>query len=68
MVFKKEDRIIADVYYKITDTKQYLISDSGHPRNTRNNIPYNLARRLCTIISNTDVLDYRLTELQDLLL
>lgn len=68
MVLKKEDRIITDVFYKITDTKQYLLFDSSHPRHTRNNIPYNLARRLCTIISDTDMLDFRLTELQDLLL
>lgn len=33
-----------------------------------NNIPYNLARRLCTITSDTEILDLRLTEFQDLLL
>lgn len=67
MVIKREERMIPDVYYKLTDTKQYLIFDSCHPRHTRNNIPYNLARRLCTIISDTEILELRLTKLQDLL-
>ena len=41
--------------------------DSCHPRHTRNNIPYNLARRLCTI-SDEEILDTRLKKLQVLLL
>lgn len=68
MVIKKECKIITDVFYKITDTKQYLLFDSCHPKHTRNNIPYNLARRLCTIISDAEILDIRLAELKSLLL
>nr|XP_022299146.1 uncharacterized protein LOC111107980 [Crassostrea virginica] len=68
MIIKNGDRITTDVFYKITDTKQYLMFDSCHPRHIRNNIPYNLARRLCTIISDAEILDTRLKELQVLLL
>lgn len=52
MIIKREDIIITDIYYKPTDTKQYLVYDSCHPKHIKNNIPYNLARRLCTIISD----------------
>ena len=41
--------------------------DSCHPRHTRNNTPYNLARRLSTI-SDEEILDTRLKKLQVLLL
>ena len=68
MVMKKESNIVTDIFYKITDTKQYLLFDSCHPKHTRNNIPYNLARRLCTIISDTEILNIRLAELEKLLL
>ena len=42
--------------------------DSCHPRHTRNNIPYNLAGRLCTIMNDEEILATRLQELQVLLL
>ena len=68
MVIKRHSRIITDVFYKLTDTKQYLMFDSCHPKHTKNNIPYNLARRLCTIISDSEILNSRLVELQNALL
>ena len=68
MIIKSGDCITTDVFYKITDTKQYLMFASCHPTQTINNIPCNLARRLCTIISDTEILDTRLKELQVFLL
>ena len=41
--------------------------DSYHPRHIRNNIPYNLARRPCTIIPDAKILDTCLKVLQVLL-
>ena len=46
----KNDKIITDIYFKPTDTHNYIPFKSAHPRHTLINIPYNLARRLCTII------------------
>lgn len=63
MVIKRQGCIITDIYYKSTDTKQYLLFNSCHPRHTKNNVPYNLARRICTIVSDNDLLDLRLHEL-----
>jgi hypothetical protein len=67
VVIKKECKIITDVFYTITDTKQYLLFDSCHPKHTRNNIPYDLARRLCTIISDAEILDIQLITLAETL-
>lgn len=62
MIIKRGDIIITDIYYILTDTKQYLVYDSCHPKHIKNNIPYNLARRLCTNLLNS-----RLSELRYLL-
>ena len=55
--------IKTDIYYKNTDTKQYLQFKSCHPRHTKNAVPYNLARRICTIVSDGPEKEKRLSEL-----
>ena len=57
-----------DIYYKPTDSKQYLLYTSCHPKHTRNSIPYNLARRLNIIVSDENILITRLEELKNYLL
>lgn len=42
--------------------------EKGHPRHIKNSIPYNLARRLCTIVSENHTLNVRLQELNRFLL
>ena len=64
MVINKGGRIQTDIFYKPTDSKQYILYTSCHPKHTRNNIPYNLARRLKTIVSENAVLFQRLGELK----
>ena len=54
MVINKGGKIETDLFYKNTDSKQYLLFNSCHPKNTRNNIPYNLARRIKTIGSDDE--------------
>ena len=68
MIIKNGTKIVTDILYKPTDTKQYLVYESCHPKHTKNNIPYNLARRLCSIISDTTILNTRLDELHGLLI
>ena len=64
----KYDRTVStDIYYKPTDTKQYLNFYSCHPRHTKNAVPFNLARRICTIVSDINVRNIRLEELTDFL-
>ena len=64
MVRNKAGKIETDIFYKETDSKQYLLFSSCHPRHTKINIPYNLARRLKTIISEQNVLINRMKELK----
>ena len=59
--------IETDIYYKPTDSKQYLLFNSCHPKHVRTNVPYNLARRICTIVSNEQTKLKRLNELKSFL-
>ena len=53
---------------KKTDSKQYLLYSSCHPRHVKNNIPYCLARRIKTIVTENNRLEKRMEELkQDLM-
>ena len=65
LVIRKAGKIVTDIYYKPTDTKQYLNFFSCHPRHTKSNVPYNLARRICSIITDEPLRDKRLSELKD---
>ena len=60
----KELKISTDIFYKPTDTKKYLDYKSCHPRHIKNNIPFNLARRICTITSEAETTERRLQELK----
>lgn len=62
---KYQEKIITDIFHKPTDTKQYLHFRSCHPRSTKNNIPYNLARRICTIVIDPDLRKQRLEEMKN---
>ena len=64
LITKQQDKITTDIYYKSTDTHQYLHFGSSHPRHTKRSIPYNLARRICTIVSDKQTRDQRLCELE----
>ena len=63
LLIKDGTRLSTDIYFKVTDTKQYLNFYSCHPRHTKKSIPYNLARRICTIVSDEKRKDRRLSEL-----
>ena len=51
-----EGKIETDIYFKKTDNKQYILYTSCHPRHIKNNIPYCLARRIKTIVSENNQL------------
>ena len=65
MVYLEDMKVMTDVYYKTTDTHQYLHFSSCHPRHTKHSIPYSQARRLCTIIDDETIRDKRLKEMKD---
>lgn len=63
MVKKRGCHIETDIFYKSTDTHQYLDFRSCHPSHTKRNIPYCLAKRVCTIVDNPETKKLRLNEL-----
>ena len=50
-------------FFKSTGSKQYLNFNSCHPKTTKTNIPFSLACRICTIVSDLNVIKIRLQEL-----
>ena len=64
LLLKYGNRIITDIYFKETDSKQYLNFHSCHPKHTKTSIPYNLARRICTIVSDKNTQQKWLLELR----
>ena len=67
LLFKSGNKLCTDIYYKTTDTHQYLNVKSCHPRHVKHNIPYCLARRICTIVIEQDLRKKRLEELRNFL-
>ena len=63
LIYKEDHKIMSDIYYKDTDTHDYLPFNSCHPRHVTINIPGNLARMICTIVDNPDRRTLRLQEL-----
>ena len=57
-------KISTDIYHKPTDSQQYVHFKSCHPPHTKQNIPFNLARRICTIVADKEQRKRRLIELQ----
>ena len=64
MIKKVNNQITTDIYQKPTDSKQYLLFKSCHPKHIKLNIPYNLAKRICTIVSDKTTQDLRLQDLK----
>lgn len=67
LLYKEAEKLETDIYYKETDTHQYLDYYSCHPRHTKSNIPYTLARRICALVSKENLQNKRLKELKTFL-
>jgi hypothetical protein len=67
-IYTQNFKIYTDIFYKPTDSHQYLHFYSNHPRHIKRNIPYCLAKRICNIVSDKSVKMKRLKELQTNLL
>ena len=68
LVIIQGNKIQTDLYRKPTDSQSYLDYKSCHPRSTKNNIPYSLARRICCIVSEKENQEKHLAELKHILL
>ena len=63
-IIKKDDNIVTDIYHKPTDTKNYLLFSSHHPRHVKISLPYSLALRIIRIVSDENQRKLRLKELE----
>ena len=53
-----------NLYTIPTDTKRYLPYGSAHPKHCKTNIPFCLARRICTIVESEEAKEKHLRELK----
>ena len=68
VILTKGNTIKTDVYYKPTNSHEYLSYNSHHPNHVKNNIPYNLAKRIVVFVSDYNQTENRLKELKQWLL
>ena len=54
IILHEDNSVETDIYYKPTNTHDYLPYDSAHPHHTTTNIPYNLAKRIIVFVSNPE--------------
>ena len=55
MINKSGTKVLMGIYNKPTDSKRYAPFTSNYPHNCLTNIPFSLARRICTIVENKEV-------------
>ena len=59
-----DSTIETDVFYKSTNNHDYLDYFSHHPQHVKDNVPYNLAKRIVVFCSDPEVEEQRLKELR----
>ena len=64
LVKLENNQVSTDLFSKPTDAHNYLDFYSNHSKHIKTNIPFNLASRIITIVSNSDVINARLNELR----
>ena len=68
MINESGTEIWMDIYNKPTDAKPYVPFTSNHTRHCLTNMPFSLARRICTIVENENVKEKRFKGLKKTLL
>jgi peptide-methionine (R)-S-oxide reductase len=62
------NKVVTDLFRKLSDKVQYLLPSSCHPSHIFKSIPYSLALRLVRICSTKELLNKRLDEFKIMLL
>ena len=68
VILRQNKDIEMDIYYKDTNCHEYLNFDSHHPCHIKENVPYNLAKRIIVFCSDQITEHRRLQELNSWLL
>ena len=61
-------KILTDIYYKETNTHDYLHYSSHHPTHIKNNIPFVLAKSIIVITTDNEMMENNLRDLTSWLL
>ena len=64
IILHSNGKIETDVHYKLTNAHKYLNFTSFHPRHCKENIPYNLAKRIIVFVTNSEKMEHRLKEME----
>ena len=68
VILNRNGTIETDIYYKETNCHDYLNYHSHHPIHIKNNIPYNLAKRIIVFVSNHNRMKFRLNQMRQWLI
>ena len=68
LILHADGKIETDIFYKETNSHEYLRYDSHHPKHIKDNIPYTLAKKIIVFCTNYDKEQLRLKELKKWLL
>ena len=66
-LFSRNNKLESDIFYKRTGSLQYLDFRSSHRRSSMTDIHFNLARRICSIVTKPETQEMRLSELRNFL-
>ena len=64
IILHEDNSVETDIYQKPTNNHDYLPDDSAHPDHTKNNSPYNLAKRIIVFVSDPEKFIIRLYKLR----
>ena len=64
IILRENQYISTDIYYKETNPHRYLDYHSAHPSHIKQTIPFSLAKRIIVFVSDPDIIEIRLKELE----
>ena len=64
IILHENKYITTDIYYKENNPHRYLDYHSAHPSQIKQPIPFNLAKRIIVFVSDPDLIEMRLKELE----
>ena len=65
VILHSDNTTETDTYYKDTNAHDYLPYNSAHPKHCKEDLPYNLAKRVIVFVSNDEKVEMRLKELKN---
>ena len=64
VILNQDGNVKTDIHYKDTNAHDYLLYNSHHPQHIKDNIPYNLAKRIIVFCSENATVVRRISDLK----